>query len=255
MENKKYENRIVYAALILVLTVLAALVIVTGIVSRRARPNPVDGTDSGTETTAGIGGGRDTAEHDPKDDRPTMGIPNEDETSKKDETDRPADVTTEETRTPSASVDAPSELPRFIAPADGVVAKSHSETVLVYSMTMNDYRTHSGVDITADEGSPVRAAADGVVSEVWEDPLWGCCVSISHEGDSVSTYKNLTRESYDSLSVGEVVRLGDVIGSVGDTAICELADEAHLHFEMKIGGVSVDPEEYMTFAVEDVFAE
>ena len=253
MENKKYENRIVYAALVLVLTVLAALVVVTGIVSRRADPTP-DVTDSGTEKVVESNKNHGTAEHDPNGDRPTMADPGPDDT-KKNETDNVVNGDTDETKDPSSSVDAPSELPQFIAPTEGAVSKAHSETVLVYSMTMNDYRTHTGVDITSLEGSEVKAAADGVVAEVWDDPLWGCCVSLSHEGDAVSVYKNLTRESYETLTVGEVIEAGEVIGSVGDTALCELADESHLHFELKIGGVSVDPEDYIEFAVEDVFAE
>lgn len=248
MGNKKYENRLVYAALILVLTVLAALVIVTGIASRRARPN--EGVDSTEQNTAGGDVvNRETAEHEPEVSRPVHGsLGNKDK-------DKESESTSEAERAPSASVDAPSEPPEFTAPAEGVVAKEHSETVLVYSMTMNDYRTHSGVDIVVPEGADVRAAASGVIAEVWEDPMWGYCVSISHEGDAVSVYRNLSRESFEEFSAGDEVEAGDVIGSVGDSAICELADEAHLHFELKIGGVSVDPEEYITFAAADVFAD
>lgn len=247
MGNKKYENRLVYAALILVLTVLAALVIVTGIASRRARPG--EGVDStAANTVMGDVVNRETAEHEPDVSRPTPSLP---EINKG---DKESDGTSNETKLPSASVNAPSEPPEFSAPANGTVAKGHSETVLVYSMTMNDYRTHSGVDIVVSEGEDVRAAASGVIEEIWEDPMWGYCVSISHEGDAVSVYKNLSRESFEELAVGDEVSAGDVIGSVGDTALCELADEAHLHFELKIGGIAVDPEEYITFA-ENVFAD
>ncbi len=250
MENRKNENRIVYAALILVLTVLAALVVITGVVSRRARRNETPDVTTGAEIDPG------TAEHDPngpsaadpsKPSKPSK--PNTEESKKPTDTEPPA------TDGPSDDVDAPSEPPEFMAPAEGAVSKGHSETVLVYSMTMNDYRTHSGVDILADVGTEVKAAAGGVVSDVWEDPMWGWCAAISHEGDAVSIYKNLSRESAESLAEGREVLAGELIGSVGDTALCELADESHLHFELKIGGVSVDPEDYITFAAEDVFAE
>lgn len=250
MGNKKYENRLVYAALILVLTVLATLVIVAGVASRRARPG--DGIEStAADTAANDVVNRETAEHDPDVTLPKPNLPG----IKDDDKNKDKDGTSDETKTPSASVDAPSEPPEFTAPANGAVAKGHSETVLVYSMTMNDYRTHSGVDIAVPEGEGVRAAAAGVIDEVWEDPMWGYCVSICHEGDSMSIYRNLSRESFERLSSGDEVEAGDLIGSVGDTALCELADEAHLHFELRIGGVAVDPEDYIIFATDDVFAD
>lgn len=242
MQNKKYENRLVYAALILVLTVLASLVIVTGIMSRRANKN--EGVDTSPKVTTD---GRVTAEHDPEVTRPTFGHKDEETTAP--ETTAPA------TNGPSEDVGAPSELPKFIAPADGAVSKKHSETTLVYSLTMDDYRTHTGVDIALTEGAEVKAVADGIVDKVWEDPMWGWCVSVVHEGDAQSIYKNLTPESAGHLKAGVELAAGEAIGSVGDSALCEIADEPHLHFELVIGGVSVDPEEYITFAAEDVFAE
>ncbi len=245
MENKKRENRLVYAALILVLTVLAALVVVTGIASRRAKPN------EGIDTTADDAmAGRETAEHDPGSKRPVPSVP-----GKNDETNRPAATQPPTTTAPTEDVVTPSETPKFSPPSDGVVSKGHSETVLVYSMTMDDYRTHTGVDIASYEGAEVKSAAAGVIGDVWEDPMWGWCVTIDHEGDAQSTYKNLSRESAELLEKGQTVLDGEVIGSVGDSALCEVADEPHLHFELKIAGKLVDPEEYIKFKTEDVFAE
>lgn len=239
MQNKKNENRLVYAALILVLTVLAALVIVTGIASRRASKN--EDIETTAKVTSGTTG-RETTRA-PQSTRPAP------DSGRETETKRP------ETTVPAADVDAPSELPRFTAPADGVVSKAHSETTLVYSMTMDDYRTHTGVDIALTEGAEVRAAAAGVIDKIWEDPMWGYCVSIVHEGDAVTVYKNLSPESDVRLKAGDEVAAGEAIGSVGESALCEIADEPHLHFELTVGGKAVDPEDYITFAAEDVFAE
>ena len=252
MENKKYENRIVYAALILVLTILAALVVVTGITARRARPTPDTDTAVGTQVMSP----RDTAEHNPssRDTEKPAGIfgNKKDETTNVPETEPPV---TEPPKSPTVDVDAPSPIPQFISPADGAVSKSHSETVLVYSMTMDDYRTHTGVDIATAAGADVRAAATGVVTEIWDDPFWGACVSISHEGDTVSIYRNLTHETMDSLTVGRTVGAGEVIGTVGESALYEIADEPHLHFELKISGASVDPCEYIAFSGVDTVTE
>lgn len=241
MQNKKNENRLVYAALILILTVLSALVIVTGIMSRRA------GKNEAIETTdrAGVG---TAPKRDTDMTQPSFGHGSE--------TDRkPPETKAPETTSPAADVDAPSEVPKFISPADGAVSKQHSETTLVYSLTMDDYRTHTGVDIALTEGAEIKAAAAGVIDKVWEDPMWGWCIAIAHEGDAVTVYKNLSPESANGLRAGIEVAAGEAIGSVGDTALCEIADEPHLHFEILIGGAAVDPEEYISFAVEDVFAE
>ena len=82
--------------------------------------------------------------------------------------------------------------PVYCLPADGAVQKEYSPSQPVRSLTMNDYRTHDGVDISAPAGSPVAAFADGVVLETYSDPMMGMCLSIDHGNGLVSTYKNLS---------------------------------------------------------------
>jgi murein DD-endopeptidase MepM/ murein hydrolase activator NlpD len=48
----------------------------------------------------------------------------------------------------------------------------------------------------------------------------------------------------EGIEAGCTVKAGDKIGYVGDTAMAELADESHLHFEMTVGGIQVDPLDY-----------
>lgn len=127
------------------------------------------------------------------------------------------------------------------APLAGIVSKSHSSDVLVFSMTMNDFRIHEGIDIAATLGSPVYAAAAGTVLEVWEDPMMGKCISIDHGRDTVSVYKNLDPAVAEGIEAGASVLAMQRIGSVGESAVLELADEPHLHFEVLKSGISVDP--------------
>ena len=68
-------------------------------------------------------------------------------------------------------------------PAQGVIAKGHDTTIQVWSETMGDYRVHLGIDIATEEDAPVYAAADGVISKIWDDALMGRCVAISHDGE------------------------------------------------------------------------
>ena len=140
--------------------------------------------------------------------------------------------------------DVMDKLPSFVLPVSGKLSKSHDSEMQVFSNTMQDYRVHLGLDICATEGSAVSAVADGTVVEVWEDAMMGQCVAVSHSGDAISVYKNLSVTLPEGIEAGCTVKAGDKIGYVGDTAMAELADESHLHFEMTVGGIQVDPLDY-----------
>lgn len=139
--------------------------------------------------------------------------------------------------------DEPDE-PTFELPVSGKLFKDHDATLQVYSATMGDYRVHLGLDIATEASAPVFAAADGKVEKIWEDALMGTCVAISHDNDLISIYKNLAVELPEGIAEGASVSCGQQIGTIGDTAILEMADEPHLHFEMTAGGLSVDPLDY-----------
>ena len=144
-----------------------------------------------------------------------------------------------------ADAEVPSGIPvEFIMPTIGDVSKKYSIDVLVYSNTMEDYRTHNGIDIVATLGEGVMAAADGIVKEVYEHPMMGNTVVIAHEGDTVSVYQNLADEI--PVSVGDSVKSGEVIGAIGDSAIIEIAEEPHLHFEIMVSGEHQNPLDYIS---------
>lgn len=139
------------------------------------------------------------------------------------------------------------ELPSFSLPVSGEIMIDFSDSVPVFSQTMNDYRTHLGVDVGAELGTPVLAVADGTVSNVWVDPFMGTCVSIEHSGNAVSIYKNLDDEVASGIVIGTSVKSGDVIGAIGETAMNEIAQEPHLHYELKVDGKHVDPKVHFKF--------
>lgn len=143
--------------------------------------------------------------------------------------------------------DEPDE-PKFELPVSGKLFKDHDATLQVYSETMGDYRVHLGVDIATEAEAPVFAAADGKIEKIWEDALMGTCVAISHGGDLLTVYKNLAVDLTEGITEGVAVTCGQQIGTIGDTAILEMADEPHLHFEMTAGGLSVDPLDYFDAA-------
>lgn len=146
----------------------------------------------------------------------------------------------------------------FCLPAAGTLYKEYSAGIPIRSLTMNDYRTHNGVDISAPAGSAVKAAADGVVLDVWSDPMMGVCLSIDHGGGLASVYKNLDTIFPDGIVKGAAVKAGDTVASVGNTCLIELADVDHLHFEMTFNGKHVDPGSYVdlsALALEDASGE
>ena len=135
--------------------------------------------------------------------------------------------------------------PVFVSPVEGVLGKDYDSETLVYSVTMNDYRAHLGVDITASLGSSVYAMADGKIISVSEDYLMGTTVKIEHEGGLVSVYAGLDATLPDGIAVGATVEGGQLIGGVGETAIIEQCDDSHLHFEVMKDGKYVDPLDYI----------
>lgn len=143
----------------------------------------------------------------------------------------------------------PQTVPEMRLPVSGRLSQKHSVDVQVFSQTMQDFRVHLGIDIATAENAEVLAAADGSVSKIWEDPMMGTCVAISHSGDCVTVYKNLAKELAEGLAEGTQVRQGQLLGKVGDTAMLEIAEEPHLHMEMTVRGLQVDPLDYFSAAV------
>ena len=133
---------------------------------------------------------------------------------------------------------------QFLLPVSGVLLHEHDADAQVFSPTMQDYRVHMGIDIGTVMGANVSAMADGVIAQVWEDYNMGQCVSIKHGGDSYTVYKNLSTTLPEGIVVGAAVKAGDVIGTVGESAMAEITQEPHLHLEMLVGGEYVDPTDY-----------
>ena len=131
----------------------------------------------------------------------------------------------------------------YIWPVAGTVENPYSMDALTYNRTMQDWRTHDGIDIAAELGAQVKACANGRVAEIREDDLYGTTVILSHRDGLVSVYANLAATP--AVAVGDNVGVGQVIGAVGDTALCEAGEVCHLHFAMSLDGESVDPGDYL----------
>lgn len=158
--------------------------------------------------------------------------------------DAPAEDLPEEDPAADGQEDLTAAAPLvYTWPVKGEVLNAHSGDDLLYDETMGDWRVHPGIDIAAAAGTTVKACAAGTVSAIVQDGLMGTTVIIDHGEDMVSVYSNL--QAIPTVSVGDAVYTGDVIGSVGTTAIAESALASHLHFELTCDGSPVDPLDYL----------
>lgn len=146
---------------------------------------------------------------------------------------------------PSSTQQKPGEI-TIIKPIDGEIQSEFAAKKLVYNSTLQEWRTHSGIDIAGTSGNPVKAAATGKISAVKSDPRYGLTVVMEHDvsGRRFSTVYCGLAKTADGLLAGNKVEAGAVIGTLGDDIFCEKAQGAHLHFELTENSEPLDPSQY-----------
>ena len=102
---------------------------------------------------------------------------------------------------------------------------------------------HGGTDFGAGTGTPIYAPAAGRVVLAEELAVRGKAVVIDH---GMGVFSGYWHQSEIAVQVGQMVRRGDLIGYVGDTG---LVTGAHLHWEMRVGGIAVDPLQWTQMAI------
>ena len=105
----------------------------------------------------------------------------------------------------------------FIVPVTGDIIMDYSMDMPVYHKTLDQYMTHSGIDIAAPSGTTVSACASGTVTRIDEDDRLGITVEINHGNGIISVYGNLAKN--DLIELGEIVSKGDTIGRIGRTSL------------------------------------
>lgn len=131
----------------------------------------------------------------------------------------------------------------FEKPVEGDIVRDFAFDNLIYSNTLQEWTTHTGVDIKADKTTIVKAAESGIVKTIKNDPRYGLTVIVEHENGFQTVYSNLLTSEF--VVEGEKVEKGQSLGTVGNTAAFEIADDAHLHFEILKDSVQVDPNIYL----------
>jgi murein DD-endopeptidase MepM/ murein hydrolase activator NlpD len=121
---------------------------------------------------------------------------------------------------------------RFIWPVNGPIASPFGYR---QDPVLGGYRLHAGVDIAASQGTPIKAAGDGVVKMAGPNGGYGNFTLIDHGGGLATGYGHQSRIA---VSVGQHVSTGQVIGYVGSTGA---STGPHLHWEVRVNGTPVDP--------------
>lgn len=132
----------------------------------------------------------------------------------------------------------------FSYPVSGEIGLSHSPESLIFSKTLQEWTTHTGIDIQAKRGTPVAAAEEGIVKNITETAAKGIEITLAHKDGYKTVYSNLSTK--EMVKVGQVVEKGRIISGIGNTASFEYYEPEHLHFEVYKNNKAIDPLEILT---------
>ena len=145
--------------------------------------------------------------------------------------------------TTQATQPAPQRKLKTQSPVSGQEIYGYSMETLSYNSTTRDLRVHNGVDLAAEEGTPVCAACDGTVYTTYEDDSMGYTVVIRHEGGYTTKYSSLGEDL--AVSAGDTVTAGQTIGYAACSALVETTLGSHVHFSVTCKDEPMDPAEFL----------
>ena len=123
------------------------------------------------------------------------------------------------------------------------IIKNYTSSTVVFNQTLGVYTGHMGIDFGASAGEQVLSAYSGEVEKIETSYLQGTTVTINHGNGLKTVYNSI--DVNESLSEGQEVLTGDVIGYVSDNNRQEYKDGPHLHFEVLLNGERINPNEYL----------
>ena len=145
--------------------------------------------------------------------------------------------------TPEPTAKHASTSEKAAPPVKGEVIFGYAVDKLLYSVTLDQWTTHDAVDIAADAGTEVKCVFSGTVERVGKDDALGYTVVVQHANGRSTLYGNLAENV--RVHPGDKVSAGDVLGTVGTSAISECALKPHLHFAVYVDGTPKDPAKYV----------
>ena len=127
----------------------------------------------------------------------------------------------------------------FIKPLDGEISKIFSDDKVIYSKTLDMWKTHDGIDISGNLGDIVYSCERGTIEKIYDDAFYGVTVVVNHGQGYKSSYSNLSSDVF--VKIGQSVKKGQKIGNLGNTSIGEIKDLPHLHFMLYENEEIIDP--------------
>lgn len=125
----------------------------------------------------------------------------------------------------------------------GNVITEYTAATVVYNKTLGIYTGHMGIDIAGSENAQVVCAFDGIIKDISSTYLEGTTVIVDH-GEGLETIYN-SIEPLETLTEGQTVFKGELLGIASTNNKQEYKDGAHLHFEVHENGKNVDPFKYI----------
>ena len=133
----------------------------------------------------------------------------------------------------------------FIMPVANAERVDEYSLTPVFNQTLDRYSTHQAMDFYAPEGTSVLAVYDGTIESVTSTLLQGVTIVIDHGNGLKTTYNSLL--DGENVTVGQVVKQGDVIGEVSCSNRQEGYKGSHLCFSATLDGEIIDPADYMIY--------
>lgn len=127
----------------------------------------------------------------------------------------------------------------FVKPHNGEISKIYSSDKVIYSKTLEMWKTHDGIDIKGKIGDIVYSAEKGIVEKIYEDAFYGITIVINHGQGYKTSYSNLNADTF--VKEGDKVKKSQKIGKIGATSIGEIKDDPHIHFMLYKNNVVADP--------------
>lgn len=202
--------------------------------------NETNSTNMATNTTTNTSNNTVNTSNQVKNSNTTNTITTSSKELTKENTSKEQTNTSNQTENQSATQTV--EL-NFEKPVEGEIVKEFAKDNLIFSETLQEWTVHTGIDIKADKTTVVKSAEAGTVKSIKNDPRYGLTIVVEHENGFETVYSNLLTSEF--VVENEKVEKGQSLGTVGNTAAFESADEPHLHFEILKDSIQVDPNIYI----------
>lgn len=150
----------------------------------------------------------------------------------------PSPVPTSDPGSTDVSTDTQNKFSITLPFAKQSVITGYSNDTPVYSDTLNEWACHVGLDFACDKGDIVSVAANGIVTDVSEDDIYGVSVLVEHDGGFYTLYRGLEKAA---VREDELVAKGQQLGTAAEVLPFEAHMPTHIHFELIKDDLSIDP--------------